>query len=207
MKRFLILSIVFVLLSCKANEISLESRTLSRLLGNEERVRLKNDGEIYVSIQSQTATDTVKGVYRILRIGQSDSYRIVEVGSWYRRLDYFSNGIRKGSQRDYIVYDSLGNLVSKDSFDKPKGADSYYLINRFTSSKSDDLFLQHVSVYRKDSTIASEFTLRVINFSEVKGDNLKKKIRYGTQRDFNSKGELVTETKYDENGKMLGSGK
>jgi hypothetical protein len=188
--------------SCGAHDASLTSNTLS-FLSPQAKEKLRTNGEVYFRIEIKTPDDTVRGTYRVVKINQTDKYRIVRIGPWYRNTYYSSNGRVLGAQRDFIEYDSLGNQLNKTIFDKPKGSNSFYVVNKLTSSSQNGLFLQHTIIYRQDSTMAAEFTMRVVNFSEVMNDDLKKKVKYGTQKDYDVRGKLVSETKYDENGKKV----
>jgi hypothetical protein len=127
-------------------------------------------------------------------------YNFVEVGDWKETVEYSSGDFTKADASIETTYDPNGNILNRSVLDKRKN-DTYFHTSEIWTSKmevidNDSILTQNIKAYNKDNIQISEFNLGVLNYREKLSDRLKTKIKIGTEKLFDDKGELKSETTY-----------
>jgi hypothetical protein len=127
-------------------------------------------------------------------------YNFVEIGDWNESVEYSSGDFIKGDVSIETTYDYHGNILKRTVLDKRKDDNDFHTSEVWTSKMelidSDSILTQRIKTYNKDNRQTNEFNLGVLNYKEKLSDRLKTKIKIGTQKVFDDKGELKTETTY-----------
>ncbi|HEY5746007.1 MAG TPA: hypothetical protein VIU12_08030 [Chryseolinea sp.] len=178
----------------------------ARMLTPDEKILINRKGEITKNIELYDPLDMslwhgmLKGTLRILRTENPEVFTFVEIGQWVTLTRATGQMMTNYHVRDTTLNDSLGNTVSKVSYQEDQ-LGKYSLKKKCTSKTIDHQFIQHFEIFR-DTSLVEEFDMKILDHAIPKSDSRKRKIMIGTYNVFLD-GKLALTRIYDCDGNLM----
>jgi hypothetical protein len=181
--------------------------TYAQYLTEEEINELNSKGEIYKEYNYIGRGDTTFGDLRITRTAKAGVFNFIEIGQWYEKFSYAGELQKKGDMRRLTIYDSLGNITERLTYNKPRKNDDYFLYEEWKLSKAVidgvDAYTLKIILYYPNESISWDGNYLVKDFSVLNSNRLKKHIPIDTIKQYDEAGKLKADWVYDNNGVLL----
>jgi hypothetical protein len=179
----------------------------AKALTTEDAEELNSKGEIYRPFQSIGRGDTVYGSLRIVKTKKEGVYNFIEIDEWYEKSAVYMDGRKKGDIRRITVFDSLGNIMIRHTYNKPRADNAYFLFEEWESRKDTfngkQAHLQEVKVYNPNGSTSFEGNYLLKDFLILNSHRLKKDMPIDTVKAYDKEGKLKEERVYDTKGELI----
>jgi hypothetical protein len=176
MKNSLLILILVLVNSCALLDKyeSSQFTAYDNSLTENEKSRIKLNGQIVKGwFGENDLGDYEKGNLFISSRNQK-LYKFIQIGDW-ETLHKLSKGNRNlGTLKQISTFDSLGNLLTRDSYIKPKNEGKFYLVEKVRSKISGDKkFIQSLERINSEGWLMYSINYEYINYLTPDNDRLK----------------------------------
>ena len=197
-----LLTIIALISSCglTSKYKSGQHAVFAKLLTNDEIAEINRNGEIYRYINFNHP-GFMYGTLRIIKTQNPNVFNFVEVGDWFVSSETRDKyGFFKIATLDTVKYDSLGNILSRVSYDMSR--DGFNLVYSCYGRIDENGFTQSVKRFI-NKVLTDEYSSKVIDYIDPKSDIQKNKIPFGVDKHYYLDGTLAYIKTYDTNGKLI----